>query len=39
MIFKKKSEGALLYRIITGNKCERNDKIIKVSFYNYPCNS
>ena len=39
MIFKKKSEGALLYRIITGNKCERNDKIIKVSFYNYQCNS
>lgn len=32
MIFKKKSEGALLYRIITGNKWDRNDKIRKVSF-------
>ena len=32
MIFKKKSEGGLLYRIITGNKWDRNDKIRKVSF-------
>lgn len=39
MILKMKSGGALLYRIMSANKCKRNDRIRKVSFCNYQCNN